>query len=47
MEIIIDRLKELESTDAEHSKKKVRGRIKTMENKITVNSPLTLVIQKK
>ena len=36
-----DRLKELEAADRECSKRKVRGRKKTMEKESMVNSPLT------
>ena len=36
---------ELETADRECSKKKVRGRKKTMEKEIMVNSPLTTVMQ--
>ena len=37
----------LETADREHSKRKVRGRKKTMEKEIMVNSPLTTVMPRK
>ena len=42
-----DRYKELETADRERSQRKVRGRKKTMEKEIMVNSPLTTVMPRK
>ena len=39
-----DTWKELETADRERSKRKVRGRKKTMKKEIMVNSPLTTVL---
>ena len=44
MKIYID---ELETADRECSKRKVRGRKKTMEKEVMVNSPLITVMPRK
>ena len=42
-----DKQKELETVDRERSKRKVRGRKKTMEKEIMVNSSLMTVMPRK
>ena len=47
MEKISNKWKELETADRERNDRNVRGREKTMETEIMVNSPLTIGMPRK